>query len=59
MAARQEKNVDFSEIKNKIRRSDLYRKEKLRKSKEKRERKRKRKKEESQDQDEVRGNTML
>ena len=53
MAAREERSVQFSEIKNKLRRSSLYQKEKLRKTKEKRERKRKRKREETQEQDEV------
>lgn len=54
MADVEAKSVEFSQIKNRIRRSALYRKEKLRKAKEKRERKRKRKREESQGQDEVR-----
>ena len=49
MADKQAKRVEFSEIKNKLRRSSLYQKDKLRKAKEKKERKRKRKREESQD----------
>ena len=53
MAAREGKEIVFSEIKNKLRRSTLYQKEKLRKAKEKRERKRKRKREESQEEGEV------
>ena len=53
MAARESKEIVFSEIKNKFRRSTLYQKEKLRKAKEKRERKRKRKREESQEEGEV------
>ena len=53
MAAREGKEIAFSEIKNKLRRSTLYQKEKLRKAKEKRERKRKRKREESQEEGEV------
>lgn len=53
MAARERKEIVFSEIKNKLRRSTLYQKEKLRKAKEKRERKRKRKREESQEEGEV------
>ena len=59
MAARERKEIAFSEIKNKLRRSTLYQKEKLRKAKEKRERKRKRKREESQEEGEVsRANCM-
>ena len=54
MAAREGKEVDFSQIKNKQRRSSLYQKEKLKKAKEKRDRKRKRKQEESQEEGEVR-----
>lgn len=53
------KNAEFSQVKNKIRRSALYQKEKLRKGKEKRERKRKRKQEESQEKDEVSGNALI
>ena len=53
MAAMEGKGIDFSQIKNKQRRSTLYQKEKLRKAKEKRERKRKRKREESQEEGEV------
>lgn len=53
MAERERKEIVFSEIKNKQRRSTLYQKEKLRKAKEKRERKRKRKREESQEEGEV------
>ena len=53
MAAREGKEIVFSEIKNKLKRSTLYQKEKLRKAKEKRERKRKRKREESQEEGEV------
>ena len=49
MADKQANRVEFSEIKNKLRRSSLYQKDKLRKAKEKKERKRKRKREESQD----------
>ncbi|XP_078355957.1 ribosome production factor 1-like [Oculina patagonica] len=52
MAAREGREIVFSEIKNKQRRSTLYQKEKLRKAKEKRERKRKRKREESQEEGE-------
>ncbi|CAH3116062.1 unnamed protein product [Pocillopora meandrina] len=52
MAAREGKEVDFSQIKNKQRRSSLYQKEKLKKAKEKRDRKRKRKQEESQEEGE-------
>ena len=59
MAAMEAKNVEFSQVKNKIRRSALYQKEKLRKGKEKRERKRKRKQEESQEKDEVSGNALI
>ena len=54
MAAREGKEVDFSQIKNKQRRSSLYQKEKLKKAKEKRDRKRKRKQDESQEEGEVR-----
>ena len=53
MAERERKEIVFSDIKNKQRRSTLYQKEKLRKAKEKRERKRKRKREESQEEGEV------
>ncbi|XP_073259443.1 ribosome production factor 1-like [Porites lutea] len=49
MADKQAKRVEFSEIKNKLRRSSLYQKDKVRKAKEKKERKRKRKREESRD----------
>lgn len=52
MAAREGKEIDFSQIKNKQRRSSLYQKEKLKKAKEKRDRKRKRKQEESQEEGE-------
>ena len=58
MAAREVKDVEFSQIKNKVRRSALYQKEKLRKAKEKRDRKRKRKQEEFREQDEVSGDAM-
>ena len=47
MADAEKKSVDFSRIKNKQRRSQVYHKEKERKSKEKRERRKKRKREES------------
>jgi len=47
------KNVDFSRIKNKIQRSEVYWKEKIRKAKEKRERRKKRKREEDALGDEV------
>ena len=49
MADKQANRVEFSEIKNKLRRSSLYQKDKLRKAKEEKERKKKRKREESQD----------
>lgn len=52
MAARERKEVDFSQIKNKQRRSSLYQQEKLKKAKEKRDQKRKRKQEESQEEGE-------
>ncbi|XP_058955989.2 ribosome production factor 1 [Pocillopora verrucosa] len=52
MATREGNEVDFSQIKNKQRRSSLYQKEKLKKAKEKRDRKRKRKQEESQEEGE-------
>lgn len=52
MAARVRKEVDFSQIKNKQRRSSLYQQEKLKKAKEKRDQKRKRKQEESQEEGE-------
>ena len=54
MATREGNEVDFSQIKNKQRRSSLYQKEKLKKAKEKRDRKRKRKQDESQEEGEVR-----
>jgi len=49
----QSKSVDFSRFKNKIRRSEVYWKEKVRKAKEKRERRKKRKREEDALGDEV------
>jgi hypothetical protein len=47
------KPVDFSRIKNKIQRSEVYWQEKIRKAKEKRERRKKRKREDDALGDEV------
>lgn len=49
----QTKSVDFSRIKNRIRRSEVYWKEKIRKAKEKREKRKKRKREDDALGDEV------
>ena len=48
------RTIDVSDVKNKIRRSMLYKQEKHNKNKEKRERKKKRKREEEELGDEVR-----
>ena len=53
MATEKSRTAEISEIKNKIKRNALYKKEKIRKAKEKRQRKLKRKREETQDQEEV------
>ena len=53
MATEKTRTAEISEIKNKIKRNALYKKEKIRKAKEKRQRKLKRKREETQDQEEV------
>ncbi|XP_068728348.1 ribosome production factor 1-like [Montipora capricornis] len=52
MATEKARTAEISEIKNKIKRNALYKKEKIRKAKEKRQRKLKRKREETQDQEE-------
>ncbi|XP_068676384.1 ribosome production factor 1-like [Montipora foliosa] len=52
MATEKTRTAEISEIKNKVKRNALYKKEKIRKAKEKRQRKLKRKREETQDQEE-------